>query len=124
MQTGRCFYCGSEDVEYLNDGTHYCCECGTQWGTPRYQRVVRQQPKKTAPPPPLDMSKVENWFVVFIGALIATCIFHLIIFPICVFLFSDNLFFADFTTGWLGFWIELIVIYIFLLFFTLIGVIR
>lgn len=41
MESGRCFYCGSEDVEYLADGTKYCCECGTEWGSPRPQ--YRQQ---------------------------------------------------------------------------------
>lgn len=124
MQTGRCFYCGSEDVEYLHDGTHHCCECGTEWGTPRYQRTVRREQKRTVAPPPLDMSKVENWFLVFVVALVLTCIIHLIIFSICVLLFSDNLFFADFTTGWVGFWLELFYSFIIMLLFALMGVLR
>lgn len=31
MESGKCMYCGSEDVEHLEDGTHYCHECGATW---------------------------------------------------------------------------------------------
>lgn len=30
--TGRCWYCGSEDVEDYYDGSHECMECGMTWG--------------------------------------------------------------------------------------------
>lgn len=30
--TGRCWYCGSEDVEDYSDGSHECMECGMTWG--------------------------------------------------------------------------------------------
>lgn len=30
-ETGRCPYCGSEDVEEYSDGTHECMECGETW---------------------------------------------------------------------------------------------
>ena len=38
--TGRCWYCGSEDVEEYSDGSHECMECGMTWGGRQY---VQQQ---------------------------------------------------------------------------------
>lgn len=38
--TGRCWYCGSEDVEDYYDGSHECMECGMTWGG--RQHVQRQ----------------------------------------------------------------------------------
>lgn len=41
--TGRCWYCGSEDVEEYSNGSHECMECGMTWGGRRcVQRQVRQ----------------------------------------------------------------------------------
>ena len=40
--TGRCWYCGSEDVEDYQDGSHECLECGMTWGGREYI----QQPLK------------------------------------------------------------------------------
>ena len=40
--TGRCWYCGSEDVEDYQDGSHECLECGMTWGG----RQNVQQPLK------------------------------------------------------------------------------
>lgn len=34
--TGRCWYCGSEDVEDYSDGSHECMECGMTWGGRQY----------------------------------------------------------------------------------------
>lgn len=31
QETGRCPYCGSEDVIEYADGTCVCCECGATW---------------------------------------------------------------------------------------------
>lgn len=42
--TGRCWYCGSEDVEDYSDGSHECLECGMTWGKHQYvQRHVKLQ---------------------------------------------------------------------------------
>ena len=30
-ESGRCPYCGSEDVAYYEDGTAECYECGSRW---------------------------------------------------------------------------------------------
>ena len=29
--TGRCYYCGSENVVVYSDGTCVCLECGAKW---------------------------------------------------------------------------------------------
>ena len=34
--TGRCWYCGTEDVEEYSDGSHECMECGMTWGGRQY----------------------------------------------------------------------------------------
>ena len=34
--TGRCWYCGSEDVEDYSDGSHECMECRMTWGGRQY----------------------------------------------------------------------------------------
>lgn len=43
-QTGKCWYCGSEDVEDYTDGSHECMECGTTWGGRLYisQHTINQ----------------------------------------------------------------------------------
>ena len=47
--TGRCWYCGSEDVEEYSDGSHECMECGMTWGgrqyveQPTYRRTYSNQ---------------------------------------------------------------------------------
>lgn len=47
--TGRCWYCGSEDVEDYSDGSHECMECGMTWGgrqyvqQPKYRRTYSQE---------------------------------------------------------------------------------
>lgn len=124
METGRCWYCGSEDVEHLQDGTHFCHECGTQWGKPRYQYALPRQRQKPLPPP-LDLSKPENWLIVLVGALIVTCIIHILIIPFFLFIFDDNFLFRDsLTTGWGGFFIELLIIYLMMLALTSIGILR
>ena len=30
-ESGRCPYCGSEDVDYYEDGTAECYECDCRW---------------------------------------------------------------------------------------------
>lgn len=30
-ETGRCPFCGSEDIEIYDDGTAECYECGEEW---------------------------------------------------------------------------------------------
>ena len=30
-ETGRCIYCGSEDVTEYDDGIYECMECGATW---------------------------------------------------------------------------------------------
>ena len=42
--TGRCWYCGSEDVEEYSDGSCECMECGMTWGGRQYvqQPTCRQ----------------------------------------------------------------------------------
>lgn len=37
-ETGRCWYCGSEDVEEYSDGSCECMECGMTWG---YEQKVQ-----------------------------------------------------------------------------------
>lgn len=83
-QTGRCWYCGSEDVEDYADGSHECLECGTTWGgrqytsynpnKMRYKRHTKKQQK------PLSRSEITKrlmiaipLWVVIIFMLIATC---------------------------------------------------
>ena len=34
--TGRCWYCGSEDVEDYSNGSHECMECRMTWGGRQY----------------------------------------------------------------------------------------
>lgn len=43
--TGRCWYCGSEDVEEYSDGSHECMECGMIWGGRRYVQRQTHQPR-------------------------------------------------------------------------------
>lgn len=43
--TGRCWYCGSEDVEDYQDGSHECLECGMTWGGRQY--IQQSTQKKT-----------------------------------------------------------------------------
>lgn len=49
--TGRCLYCGSEDVEIFSDGSHECMECGMTWGgtqcvqQPTYRRTYSKKGK-------------------------------------------------------------------------------
>ena len=40
--TGRCWYCGSEDVEDYSDGSHECLECGMIWGGRQYNQQSAQ----------------------------------------------------------------------------------
>ena len=39
--TGRCWYCGSEDVEDYSDGSHECMECGMTWGGRQYVQQLK-----------------------------------------------------------------------------------
>lgn len=43
--TGRCWYCGSEDVEEYSDGSCECMECGETWGGRRYVQEQVQRPR-------------------------------------------------------------------------------
>lgn len=43
--TGRCWYCGSEDVEEYSDGSCECMECGEKWGGRRYVQQQVQRPR-------------------------------------------------------------------------------
>lgn len=45
--TGRCWYCGSEDVEEYSDGSHECMECGMTWGG--RQHVQQPTYRRTCP---------------------------------------------------------------------------
>ena len=36
MESGRCLFCGSEDVETYRDGFNECLECGATWGGTSY----------------------------------------------------------------------------------------
>lgn len=44
-ETGRCWYCGSEDVEDYSDGSHECLECGMTWGEQQYVHQQVEQPR-------------------------------------------------------------------------------
>lgn len=41
--TGRCPYCGSEDVEEYSDGSSECMECGEMWNDVEYVDVYEPQ---------------------------------------------------------------------------------
>lgn len=43
--TGRCWYCGSEDMEEYSDGSHECKECGMTWGGKQYVQRQVQKPR-------------------------------------------------------------------------------
>lgn len=44
--TGRCWYCGSEDVEQYSNGMCECMECGMTWDGIKYvQRHSFQRPR-------------------------------------------------------------------------------
>lgn len=43
--TGRCWYCGSEDVKEYSDGSHECKECGMTWGGKQYVQRQVQKPR-------------------------------------------------------------------------------
>ena len=67
MQTGRCWYCGSEDVEDYTDGSHECLECGMTWGGRQYVQQTytrparRQTYQQTAQRSYCDARKAAEW---------------------------------------------------------------
>ena len=78
-QTGRCWYCGSEDVEVYADGSHECMECGATWGGRRYTpRRTHKTQRKKKQQEPLSRSEIAKKLMIAIP-LWAITIFLLIV---------------------------------------------